>query len=167
MKLSLVLALGVCYAWPAASQAATWQEHEADARGFLSPCPMAGKKPDTACVDGQKTFIYTYVWAMAHDAIAISVMPQAFDPQKSADERRLFNNVVPPDSIQACAWAYFIYNVTDRDPKVKPAFVRHCHPLDRTDFQQAGARMKEIASSMDGEAKPPANWKPRIQGLRT
>ena len=167
MKLAVILALSLSYAFPAHSQAATWQEHEADARSFLSPCPMAGKKPDTACVDGQKTFIHTYVWAMAHDAIAISVMPQAFDPQKTEDERRNFNNVVPPDSVQACAWAYFIYYFTERDPKVKPGFVRHCHPLDRADFQQAADRMKEIANSMDDDARPPANWKPRILGLKT
>ncbi len=159
-KLAFILALSVLLALSNASQAATWQEHEAEARQFLAPCHPFGHTPDTACIERQRTFVYLYVHAMTRDPIAVALMPQAFDPQKSDEEIKLFKDVTVPDQVQSCAWAYLIYVATDRDPKVEPGFQRHCRPLDKAAFRRAFDRMKAIVDSIDDLAKPPKTWHP-------
>lgn len=165
MRAALILALSLSYAAPAFAES-NWQKHEAEARRFLAPCNQMDARDRHICQKSQQSFVKIYVDAMAGDLISTVVLVLTFNPTDNDYVARTSSVGIPPNQIEACAWTYLLFKTQGFPEAYKSAFVTQCDPVGETGRKTAMVRVKEIAGSIDLDAKPPANWKPHIDGLR-
>ena len=165
MKAAIVLALSLSYAVPALAESG-WKQHEAEARRFLATCSQTDAKDRRICLESQRTFVKIYVDAMAGDLASTATLIFVFDRIDNDYVARTSAVGIPPNQIEACAWTYFLFKTQGQLVAYKDAFVSQCASVSEGGREAAMIRVKEIADSFDLNAKPPANWKPRIDGLR-
>lgn len=167
MKAALFLTLALSQAAPALAETG-WRLHEAEARRFLAPCSQSNARDRHICQTSQQTFVKVYVDAMAGDLISTVVLVLAFNPPPTDSDyvARTSSVGIPPNQIEACAWTYVLFKTQGHPAAYEDAFVTQCEPVGETGRKAAMMRVKEIAASINLGAKPPANWKPSIDGLR-
>ncbi len=153
MKRALIL-MFLATATPAAAQL-PYQQHEAEARRLLAPCPASDRAETQACQHLQMTFVKLYVVAFTGDFYAIVAIAAKLQADHTTPG-------LAPNQVEACAWWTLLSLTTGHNPDYDAQAARQCGDLAESDRTAAEARLRAIAASINPDAAPPPGWTPKI-----